>query len=73
MDKRIDEIQMDEDEYFVYLKKGYCLYLGKYDIQHCFGVRKKSEIKEEMKNVEKCKCDSCLKVMEVCNGLVKKV
>ncbi len=60
MDKRIDEIQRDEDCYFVYLKKGYRLYLGTpSDFQHCFGARNRAEIKEQMKAVEKCTCDSC--------------
>lgn len=60
-DKRIDEIQMDEDEYFVELKPGYCLRLGPQDFQHCFGARTKADIREEMKSVEKCTCDACLR------------
>ena len=56
MDKRIDEIQTDEDEFFVYLKKGYCLDLGfgsGNDFQHCFGAVDKNEIREQMKMVVK--------------------
>lgn len=63
MDKRIDEILRDseyDDEYFVELKKGYCLYFGPQDYQHCFGVRGgMKEIREEMKNVRKCNCQTC--------------
>jgi len=59
-DTRIDEIQHDENEYFVYLKKGYRLYLGtNKDFQHCFGARTKADIKEQMKDVIKCDCISC--------------
>lgn len=60
MDKRIDEIQNDEDEYFVYLKYGYCLRLGKYDWQHGFGAETKADIKEQMKMVEECTCRACI-------------
>jgi hypothetical protein len=60
MDKRIDEIQVDEGELFVYLKKGYCLSHGTpKDFQHCFGAFDRAELKEQMKNVVKCKCESC--------------
>lgn len=60
MDKRIDEIQRDEDEYFVELKLGYCLDLGTpMDFQHCFGARTKAEIREQMKMVRRCKCEGC--------------
>lgn len=62
MDRRIDEIQRDEDEYFVYLKKGYKLDLGTpKDFQHCFGAIDKKEICETMKSVVKCTCPSCEK------------
>lgn len=64
MDKRIDEIQNDEDEYFVYLKPGYKLDNGTpTDFQHCFGAYTKKDIREEMKNVVKCDCESCKKLL----------
>jgi len=65
IDKRIDEIQMDEGEYFVYLKPGFKLDLGTpTDFQHCFGAQFKKDIREQMKDVKKCKCKSCLKMLQ---------
>lgn len=65
MDKRIDEIEIVEDEYFVWLKKGYRLNLdfsqdGKV-VQHCFGAVTKADIRREMKDVVPCTCDTCTK------------
>lgn len=60
MDKRIDEIQQDDGEYFVYLKKGWKLHLGTpADFQHCFGARTKTDIKKQMKCIESCRCNTC--------------
>lgn len=64
MDKRIDEIEPVEDEYFVWLKRGYRLNLdyskdGK-ACQHCFGAIDKKEIRETMEEVVSCDCDTCL-------------
>ena len=64
MDKRIDEITDEEGEFFVYLKKGYRLDLdfsqdGRL-VQHCFGAYTKKDIRNEMKNVVPCTCDSCM-------------
>ena len=65
-DKRIDSIQQDEDEYFVYLKSGYRLDLGTpTDFQHCFGARTRLEIKQQMKDVRKCNCNSCLRLISL--------
>lgn len=62
MDKRIDEIQGDENELFIYLKKGWRLALGtSKDYAHCFGVKDHDELKVEMLRVKKCKCHSCSK------------
>lgn len=64
MDKRIDEIQVDDYEYFVYLKKGYRLD-GDFSqdgraCQHCFGAVDKAEIRYTMKEcVVACSCDTC--------------
>ena len=64
MDKRIDEIQVDDYEYFVYLKKGYRLE-GDFSqdgraCQHCFGAVDKAEIRYTMKEyVVACSCDTC--------------
>jgi hypothetical protein len=61
MDKRIKEIEVDEGEFFVWLTKGYCLDLGtSKDFQHCFGVKNKQELDEEMKKVRKCNCPDCV-------------
>jgi hypothetical protein len=60
IDSRIDQIQRDEDEYFVYLKYGWKLDLGTArDFQHCFGAANLKEIKENMKSVIPCTCPSC--------------
>lgn len=65
IDKRIDEIQNEDDgEFFVYLKKGWKLGSdfsqdGR-QCQHCFGAVDKKDIKTTMKDVEPCTCDSCL-------------
>ena len=63
MDKRIDEITVDEGEFFVYLKKGYRLNLDFSQdgnmCQHCFGARTKAEIRIAMKSIVPCTCDTC--------------
>ena len=56
MDKRIDEVQRDEGEYFVYLKKGWHL-----DGAHCFGETDRTGIRETMKRVQRCECEECIK------------
>ena len=46
-DKRIDEIQNDEDAYFVYLSHGHKIDEGSnHDNLHCFGSNSKIEIKK---------------------------
>lgn len=65
MDKRIDEIQKDEYELFVYLKRGYRLE-GDFSqdgrlCQHSFGAVDKAEIRYTMKEiVVPCACDTCV-------------
>ena len=64
-DKRIDEITKDEDEFFIYLKKGYRL-AGDFSqdgrlCQHCFGAVDKAEIRYTMKEwVVPCTCNTCI-------------
>jgi len=63
-DKRIDEIELDDEEYFVWLKKGYRL-MGDFTqdgrgCQHCFGAVDKAEIRYTMKEVVPCTCDTCV-------------
>ncbi|PCJ88312.1 MAG: hypothetical protein COA54_03340 [Thiotrichaceae bacterium] len=61
-DKRINEIQKDEDEYFVYLKYGFQIQEGLHHSPvHCFGERTIRNIKETMKHVTICRCDECVK------------
>ena len=63
-DKRIDEIQQDEGEYFVELKHGYQIQEGHHQTPlHCFGEDTIKEIKETMKDVTICRCDDCVKHM----------
>ena len=59
MDKRIDELQRDEGEFFVYLKPGYSIEREPGQYSHCFGAFDKSEMREEMRKVRKCKCKEC--------------
>lgn len=63
-DPRIDEIEVDGGEYFVWLKKGYRLNLdfsqdGRV-VQHCFGAVTREEIDTQMEDVVPCTCDWCL-------------
>lgn len=58
MDKRIDEIETVEDltgtSFFVYLKPGWRL-----EDAHCFGEDTKRAIRDTMKRVKPCDCESC--------------
>lgn len=63
-DKRIDEIQEDEGEYFVELTYGYQIQEGHHQTPlHCFGEDTIKEIIETMKDVTICRCDGCVKHM----------
>ena len=60
-DKRIDEIQTDEGEYFVELANGWSIEREPGVFAHCFGAFDKRELREEMKKVRRCKCTDCAK------------
>lgn len=55
MDKRIDEIENNEYEIFVWLKKGFIL-----TDQHCFSESTMKEVRESMKLVVPCSCNKCI-------------
>lgn len=53
--KLVDEVEHQEGEPFVYLKKGYKLPTG----EHCFGARTDADMVTQLDEVESCNCDSC--------------
>lgn len=58
----IDQMETEPD-IFVYLKKGYKLgddfSQDGLRCQHCFGEDSIADVKETLKSVTKCNCDTC--------------
>jgi len=63
IDRRIDEIEGQSPELFVWLKPGY-----QYEGQHCFGENTKADIRKTMKMVTLCACGECVVLMKSKGG-----